>query len=199
MVSSAERQPPRRGRPPEADAHHVSRVALGLFERRGFDEVTMDEIAEAASVSRRTLFRLFPSKSDLVWADLKPIRDALAQRAATLDPPPHPATLVQALLVPALRMLDDPALAEVVRRRLRLIAASPILQKHEILAETERVIANSLSSIPFPGAAPPTLAARTLVTASFTAMLWWAEHGDGMSALEAIQAALKSVSMAAGG
>jgi AcrR family transcriptional regulator len=41
----------KRGRPQEVDPRHVSRVALQLFERRGFDQVTMDEIAEAASVT----------------------------------------------------------------------------------------------------------------------------------------------------
>lgn len=197
MTSSAERQPNKRGRPPEADAHHVARVALGLFEQRGFDAVTMDEIAEASSVSRRTLFRLFPSKSDLVWADLKPVRDVLAQRAAAFHAPEaRPASLVNGLFASALCMLDEPALAEVARRRLRLMATSPALMSHEILVEIERALAASLASTPLPGGAPPALAARTLVTASFTAMLWWAEHGDGMTASDAIRAALKSVAPA---
>ncbi|AUG75000.1 TetR family transcriptional regulator [Kitasatospora sp. MMS16-BH015] len=44
----------------------IADVAIGLFLRRGFDEVSVVEIAEAAEVSKRTLFTYFPSKEDLV-------------------------------------------------------------------------------------------------------------------------------------
>ena len=44
----------------------ISRVAIGLFCARGFDAVTMTEIAEAAEVGRATLFAYFPAKEALV-------------------------------------------------------------------------------------------------------------------------------------
>lgn len=44
----------------------ISRVAIGLFCERGFDAVTMTEIAEAAEVGRATLFAYFPAKEALV-------------------------------------------------------------------------------------------------------------------------------------
>lgn len=44
----------------------ISRVAIGLFCERGFDAVTMSEIAEAAEVGRATLFAYFPAKEALV-------------------------------------------------------------------------------------------------------------------------------------
>jgi AcrR family transcriptional regulator len=56
-----------RGRPVEIDREHLARVALGLFFERGFDNVSAAEIATAAGVSRRSLFRYFPTKVDLVW------------------------------------------------------------------------------------------------------------------------------------
>jgi AcrR family transcriptional regulator len=43
----------------------ISNVATGLFIERGFDEVTVAEIAEAAGVSKMTVFNYFPRKEDL--------------------------------------------------------------------------------------------------------------------------------------
>ena len=108
----------KRGRPQEADPRLVSRVALRLFERRGFDKVTMDEIAAAASVSRRTLFRLFPSKSDLVWDGLSDVRDAVKLRAASLSGAGSGlGVIIDQLFVPILRPLDEPSAAKMARRR----------------------------------------------------------------------------------
>ncbi|WP_020551064.1 TetR family transcriptional regulator [Embleya scabrispora] len=44
----------------------ISDVAIGLFLARGFDAVSVAEIADAAEVSKPTLFRYFPTKEDLV-------------------------------------------------------------------------------------------------------------------------------------
>jgi AcrR family transcriptional regulator len=45
---------------------HYERIALEKFASRGFKAVTIDEIADAAGVSARTLFRYFPAKEDLL-------------------------------------------------------------------------------------------------------------------------------------
>lgn len=45
----------------------IADAAVALFIERGFVETTMDDIAQAAGVSRRTAYRHFPSKDDLVF------------------------------------------------------------------------------------------------------------------------------------
>lgn len=42
-------------------------AALRLFTERGFDDTTVSQIAEAAGVSRRTVYRYFPKKDDLIF------------------------------------------------------------------------------------------------------------------------------------
>jgi mycofactocin system transcriptional regulator len=61
----------------------VARAALDLFARQGYDDTTVDEIAAAVGISRRTFFRYFESKPDVVWgefdAELGRLRDRLAE------------------------------------------------------------------------------------------------------------------------
>lgn len=190
--------PRKRGRPPEADRSYVSRVALRLFERRGFEQVTMEEIAEAASVSRRTLFRLFPSKADLVWDGLDEVRLTLQARAAEpVASAPGLDALLHELLTASLGQLRAPALARLARRRLALIARSPALLGHHTLQELQEVITALVARSSGPGDAPPALVARTLVAVGFGAVLWWAEEGASLGPEAALRAALATLSRAA--
>jgi AcrR family transcriptional regulator len=54
-----------RERKKQATRRLISNVATGLFIQRGFEEVTVAEIAEAAGVSKMTVFNYFPRKEDL--------------------------------------------------------------------------------------------------------------------------------------
>jgi AcrR family transcriptional regulator len=45
----------------------ITRAACRLFARRGFDAVTVADIARAAKVSEKTVFNYFPAKEDLVF------------------------------------------------------------------------------------------------------------------------------------
>lgn len=78
----------RRGRPPGTSARELELVALRLFTAQGFDQTTVDQIAAAAGVSRRTFFRYFTSKSDVLWSEfdreVRTIRDLLARMPAEL-------------------------------------------------------------------------------------------------------------------
>ncbi len=47
----------------------IEQAALDLFTAQGFEQVTIDEIAEAAGISRRTFFRYVSAKADAVWGD----------------------------------------------------------------------------------------------------------------------------------
>lgn len=69
------------GRRRSTTPHHISDTALKLFVSRGFAEVSVDDVAEAAGIARRTLFRYYASKSAIPWGDfnthLEQLRDLL--------------------------------------------------------------------------------------------------------------------------
>jgi AcrR family transcriptional regulator len=66
-----------RARNRERKHDRIRTTALAAFGDRGFDDVTVEEIAEQAEVSRSTLFRYFPTKEDLVLLDDSARLDAL--------------------------------------------------------------------------------------------------------------------------
>jgi mycofactocin system transcriptional regulator len=131
----------RPGRPPGTSRGAVTRTALGLFAERGFEETTVDDIADALGVSRRTLFRYFASKNDMVWGDfdwvLSRLRGCL-ERTAKWEP------LHEALgrAVVESNRYEDEQLPE-LRIRMRLITGVPALQAHSALryGEWREVIA----------------------------------------------------------
>jgi AcrR family transcriptional regulator len=74
----------RRSRKRLATRQGISDAATLLFLERGFDHVTVDEIAEAADVGRMTVFNHFPRKEDMFFdrdeEGRELLRDALRQR-----------------------------------------------------------------------------------------------------------------------
>jgi AcrR family transcriptional regulator len=98
-------------------------VALELFEERGYESTTVDDVAGAVGVSARTVFRYYPVKADLVFGDaevnLKELRRLVAEQDSAL-PPFEAARLA---LAEFSAWIGTPANAE----RVRVIAASPTL------------------------------------------------------------------------
>jgi mycofactocin system transcriptional regulator len=73
----------RRGRPPGTSRRALELIALRLFTEQGFDSTTIEQIAAEAGVSKRTFFRYFGSKADVLWGEfdteVEVIRVALAE------------------------------------------------------------------------------------------------------------------------
>lgn len=71
----------RRGRPRGTSARTLELIALRLFTEQGFHDTTIEQIAAAAGVSRRTFFRYFDAKSEVLWHEFD---DEVAALRATL-------------------------------------------------------------------------------------------------------------------
>ncbi|MBV1833596.1 TetR/AcrR family transcriptional regulator [Novacetimonas pomaceti] len=65
--------------------------AMRLFSAQGYDQTTVDEIADAADISRRTLFRMFKTKGDIVLAWTKGMTQSLSDALASCPVDMHPA------------------------------------------------------------------------------------------------------------
>jgi len=118
------------GRRRSTTPDHISNVAIDLFADRGFDEVSVDDVAEASGIARRTLFRYYPSKNALPWGDfdahLAHMRDLLDQ----LDPDvPINEALRTALL--AFNSFDEQETAR-HRQRMRVILQTAALQAYSM-------------------------------------------------------------------
>lgn len=65
----------------------IQSVALRLFTERGYDATSVEEVAEAADVSLRTIYRYFPSKADLVFyaVNEQPMVEAIRDQPSDLS------------------------------------------------------------------------------------------------------------------
>jgi mycofactocin system transcriptional regulator len=122
------------GRQPVSSRTEIEHAAFTLFDERGFDLTTIDDIAAAAGIARRTFFSYFASKNDVPWGSFESQLDHLrVVLAATSDDIP----LMDAL---RLAVLDFNTVAEAEqlwhRRRLALILNTPALQAHSTLRYT---------------------------------------------------------------
>jgi AcrR family transcriptional regulator len=93
-VHPGDAEPGLRERKKRRTRETIARVALELFAERGYDETTLDGIAEAAEVSRRTIFTYYPSKEDILFGDEPAI---LAEMQRALRDRPVGVTTLQAL------------------------------------------------------------------------------------------------------
>jgi TetR/AcrR family transcriptional regulator, regulator of mycofactocin system len=127
-MSTSNQAPPaaRRGRPPGTSARALELISLRLFSEHGFDDTTVERIAAAAGVSRRTFFRYFDSKADVLWhafdGEVRRLRDAFAQVPAQVPM----MEAIRRVVVGAnrYRAEDVPEL----RTRMNLIGSVPALQ-----------------------------------------------------------------------
>jgi mycofactocin system transcriptional regulator len=109
----------------------LEQAAFALFAARGFEGTTVDEIAAAAGIGRRTFFRYFPSKNDIPWGAFE---DELERMRVRLKACPPEVPLADALRV---ALIDfnrvAPAQVPLHRRRMELILRVPTLLAHSTL------------------------------------------------------------------
>jgi AcrR family transcriptional regulator len=102
MSDERGRQPPAEGtreRKRRETRGRIADAALRLFLEDGYDATTVDAIAEAAGISRRTFFAYFASKDEVVAAWQAAAWDAVLADLLAVSPDENPLDAVRAVLV----------------------------------------------------------------------------------------------------
>lgn len=121
-------------------------AATDLFERNGYDETTVADIAAAAEIGTRTFFSYFASKEELVFPDgdsrVQAMRDALANRS----PDDRPIDLLVRVLSDGGEVSND-IVGRLTPLRMQLMQTVPALQGRalQLQFDTERRIAELLA------------------------------------------------------
>lgn len=108
----------------------IAERALLLFDRDGFDETTVDDIAVQIGLSARSFFRYFPAKEDVVLGDPAPLGQ-MVRDAATQRPQTEP---VWVTLRRALDPLAEYTMADSVNglRTMRVLMSTPTLRARNL-------------------------------------------------------------------
>lgn len=127
----------------QATRQLLETTALDLFMKKGFDQVTVEEIAAAAGVSHMTFYRNFPTKEAVVLDD--PYDPLVADTVARQEPGLPALEKVRLGILEAFGQLDEPE-DRTVRQKIRLAANHPGLRARvwENNLRTEDVIVGTL-------------------------------------------------------
>ena len=166
----------------------LQNAALELFEERGFDRVTVEDIAAAAGVSHMTFFRHFGSKDRVLLDD--PFDPMIAMAVAATDPQLPAIERVAAGFLAVLPSID-PADDAAVRRRLRIAVGNPALEGG--MAANTRATQDAIVAT---GATPSErrdlkIAAAGCLGALMVALLDWAVDDADSTLADAVGAALR--------
>ena len=116
----------------EPDARgRLARVALELYTERGFEQTTVEDIAERAGVTERTFFRHFADKREVLFDGSGALEQHLVDAIASAPAELPPIDVVGRAFAAAGTVLEDRR--DHARRRAAVIAANPPLQERELL------------------------------------------------------------------
>jgi AcrR family transcriptional regulator len=133
MATAESPQPGLRERKKQQTRQLIAETARRLFSERGFEHVTVAEIARAAEVSEQTVFNYFPTKEDLVYWRMESFEDELLATIREREPgEPVLAAFSRFVLAPrGLLGRHDAEARERLADVTRMIVSSPALLARE--------------------------------------------------------------------
>jgi len=168
------------GRRRSTTCDHIADIAIDLFSTYGFSEVSVDDVALASGIARRTLFRYYASKNAIPWGDFD---THLRHFAAVLDGT-DPGLPIRTALRSALldfNTFDDSETAR-HRRRMRVILQTEELQAYSMTmyAGWRAVVADFVARRTGRHAQDllPQTVAWAMLAVALSAYQHWLAHGE---------------------
>src|SRR6516164_364186 len=142
----------------------LAEAAFALFDERGYEQTTVDDITERAGLGRTTFFRHYRSKEDVIFPDHDRLLEQIADRLRTSS---HGTALVavsDAVRLVLLHYIDEGDLA---RRRYALTSTVPALRDREIasVARYQRLFREFIATHMADTAEPAPLRAELMAAA----------------------------------
>ncbi len=108
----------------------IARAAIELFLRDGYDNTTMTDVAEASDVSRRTVYRHFPTKDDLVFEHPRRWLEQFEAELGQREPDESLRNLTRRVLLSIVAVIEE--------TKVDVLAAFSVLQATDSLRGTHR-------------------------------------------------------------
>ena len=181
MSAALEKSEGLRARKRRQTRQRLAEAGLRLFLAQGYEETTLDQIAEAAGVSRRSIFHYFGQKEDILLAWKSGLGEAIAA-AILSESPDHPP--LDAALAAMLKLAGRYQAGDLIRiERLQATTGKLDASNHAKYAEQEQAVLRAFATLwPAPERrARLQLAAMAAIGALRLAMERWAERGGAES------------------
>jgi AcrR family transcriptional regulator len=107
----------------------LAEAAFDLFDERGYEQTTVDDITERAGLGRTTFFRHYRSKDDVIFPDHDRLLELVGDRLRTSGQHTALGAVFDAVRLVLLHYLEE---GEVARRRYALTSKVPALRDREI-------------------------------------------------------------------
>jgi AcrR family transcriptional regulator len=170
-------------------------AAFALFDERGYEQTTVDDITERAGLGRTTFFRRFRSKDDVIFPDHDRLLALIGECLRTSGPGEELAAVSDAVRMVMLSYVTEGDLA---RSRYRLTSQVPALRDREIatVARYQRLfrefIAGWIADTGEPDPLTAELVAAAVVAAHNHVLRRWL-RGDSPDALRELDGALRRI------
>jgi AcrR family transcriptional regulator len=164
------------GRPRATTHQELLAIARGLFLERGYNATSMKSIAQAAGISRTSLFTYFRSKGDLIWGEYDQTIAALNHALATR---PDNEPITEGILAALREAHDFPADEhDHVAQRWTIVDANPELHAYAAQRMREHIdlIADFIATRrgELPTAFLPRVVSEAVIAATTAAARYWA-------------------------
>jgi AcrR family transcriptional regulator len=170
----------------------LAQAAFDLFNERGYEQTTIDDIAERAGLGRATFFRHYRSKEDVIFPDHDRLLEQVRDRLRSTSHGTALAAVADAVRLVLLHYLDEGDLA---RRRYALTSTVSALRDREIVsvARYQRLFREFIAAqMPDPAALQAELMAAAVASAHNHVLRRWL-RGDSTDPIREVDEAMRQV------